>query len=114
MPRAPKWSGIAGIDIRKPVSDNLEFLANANVNFRSSALLAPAGSIVPVSDSYGKINLRLGLANERDGWEVALVGKNLNDERIASFSFPLPNTAGAAVLGTEAPRTIALQISLRR
>ncbi len=114
VPRAPRLSGVVGLNVRQNVTDDWDVSANANVEFRSSTLLAPAGSIVPDSESYAKFNLRLALGRPANGLEFAIIGKNLTDRRIASFGFPLPNIAGAAVLGSEMPRTIALQVSIRR
>jgi iron complex outermembrane receptor protein len=114
VPRSPRLSGVVGLNMRQNVGASWEMLANANIEFRSRALLAPAGSIVPESSGYAKLNMRLALGRPDDGLEFAVVGKNLTDERIASFGFPLPNIAGAAVLGSEMPRTIALQVSIRR
>jgi iron complex outermembrane receptor protein len=114
LTRAPKWSGVGSLSLRQPLSDSFVLRATAEVEFRSSAYLAPPGGVIPLSSSYSKLNLRVAIADERSGWELALIGKNLTDERIASFGFPLPNVAQTAVVGSEMPRTIALQFSLHR
>ena len=58
------------------------------------------------------LDLRLALLSREDGWEVALVGRNLLDEEV-SFRFDYPifggNDETTTVGGLNRPRTIAVQ-----
>jgi outer membrane receptor protein involved in Fe transport len=69
-------------------------------------------------DGYTKLNLRVSLSDVESGWEVALVGKNLTDEKIITYANDTPLAANLAQsVGyyalVESPRTIALQGSYR-
>lgn len=62
------------------------------------------------------LDMRLALASAADSWELALVGRNLLDEK-SSFGFDFPFfggqgdlPVGAATIGSlNRPRTLALQ-----
>lgn len=67
-------------------------------------------------DAYAQFNGRLSLASEEDGWEIALLGKNLTDETIVVYGVDTPvaytvtgATSHHGFIG--APRTFALQAS---
>ena len=66
-------------------------------------------------DDVTRVNARIAL--ETDSWSLAVVGKNLTDEDIASFA---SNTPLSGALGTpsyttyyERPRTVAIQAMYR-
>ncbi len=69
-----------------------------------------------LDDALTLLDVRLALASTDDGWEVALMGRNLLDEE-SSFGFDFPFfggqgdiPVGAATIGSlNRPRTIALQ-----
>ena len=61
------------------------------------------------------VDLRIGLSDEASTWEMALIGRNLLDQK-TSFGFDFPGFGGreiplgAATLGSlNRPRTVALQ-----
>jgi outer membrane receptor protein involved in Fe transport len=65
-----------------------------------------------------KVNARLALADLNSGWEVALVGKNLTDEDVISYSndTPLANSSFGSInhyAFVERPRSVAVQASYR-
>lgn len=78
---APKWSGNLVADFKYPMSDNLQLGLNLNADFsssyRSGNVLDPFGD----QAGYAKLGARLSLGTIDDGWEVALVGRNLTNER---------------------------------
>lgn len=115
---APKWSGNANFDAVFPISSGLQISANVNVDFSSSY---SAGNILEPrtnQDGYAKLGARLALGEIDGGWEVALIGRNLTDERILQTGGPLPLSStltggrGTAFTGIfERPRSIAIQIN---
>ena len=116
VPYAPKWSGTASLSYGRPLGEDYAFEADASVDFRSSvALVIPTNTIVPRSSSYGKLNFRVALRRPKDGLEIAFVGRNLNNERTSTFGFQtFPNVPGSFILSSDEPRTLALQISVKR
>ena len=43
-----------------------------------------------VQDSFSMLNLRLGIGSETGSWQIAVLGKNLTDEKILSFGGDTP------------------------
>ncbi|MBT4522334.1 MAG: TonB-dependent receptor, partial [Halieaceae bacterium] len=74
--------------------------------------LDPKGS----QDSYTRVNARMAVGAADGTWEVALVGKNLTDEKVLSFggnatlAGPLTGGGGNAYYGfIDRPLSVAVQ-----
>ncbi len=112
----PEYTINIGFDYFRPISDNIDFVSfldiqqvdehNVHVN------LDPTGEI----DAYTIVNFRVGLDSEN--WSVGVLGKNLLDEEVISYSAnaPLSDTQ----LGTNThysfvrrPMTVALEATLK-
>lgn len=121
QPRAPKWSGNFDAEYRHPLTDKLTFDGLASVEFSSKTYLQPnIGTTLdaPVRNAYAKLELRLAVQSSQ-GWEVAVLGKNLSDERQPLFTTPVPGTGAggdtSAYYGNlMRPRTVVLQLTLHR
>lgn len=121
---APKFAGNANISWVQPLVDRLSLQTDFGVEFRSRMLnadaeatlgnsLATASAVTADSGGYGKINLRVGLKSEA-GWEIAFVGRNLNDKQVLAYAQSAAYVPGAAVGFLDRPRTLALQLIVRR
>lgn len=117
---SPKWSGNLNLDYVTPISSSMKVAFNVNADF-SSAYIASA-NLDPRTrqDGYAKLGARLALAQIDNQWEVALIGRNLTNQRIlqTASSMPLATTitrnAGNAYNGiVDRPRTIAVQLTGR-
>jgi outer membrane receptor protein involved in Fe transport len=118
---APKWTGNVAADFDYPVSENLQITFNVNADF--SSRYQTSANVLDSSTyqkGYSKIGARLALGTIDDGWEIALVGRNLTNERIilTSGALPLATTltgnTGVANTGIfDRPRNIAVQASLK-
>lgn len=114
-PLAPKWSGSASASYVHPVGQWLEAKLEGSVDFRSKRYYQQDPAASPAGDAFTPVNLSLALASPEQGWELRLIGRNLLDERELSFAFPTPIVGAGAQNGiAEEPRTIALQLSLKR
>ena len=112
-PWAPKWSGSASLDYARHLFRSFDFDGEVSVSFRSREYLNDALSFpLRYSDGFGKLNLRLAVSDSEHGIELALVGQNLNDERVIKYAVPL-SIAGSYYVVPDAPRTISLQLSLK-
>ena len=60
-------------------------------------------------DGYVRWDARLSVSDPDRVWEVALIGKNLSDEKVMFFANDLPGSAGSYMVGLERSRTIGLQ-----
>lgn len=103
-------------DYVRPLSGDLEFFSNLNINFAGEQNvhdnLDPNFNI----DSVTKVNLRLGI--QTDTWSVAFIGKNLSDERVITYSANAP--LSGSLFGTntfyaflERPRQLAVEAAYR-
>ncbi len=113
-----EYSGNVALSYNHSFGDAMEFRAATDFvftdDYNSSQNLDPSQE----QDAYVKVNMRLAIADLNEGWEVALVGKNLTDEEVVSYSndTPLANSSFGSVnhyAFVERPRSLALQASLR-
>ena len=117
---SPKWSGNLNVDYTTPVTSDMKVAFNVNADFSSSYIAAANLDPRTHQDGYVKLGARLALAQVDDRWEVALIGRNLTNQRIlqTASSMPLATTitrnAGNAYNGiVDRPRTIAVQLTGR-
>jgi len=104
-PNSPRWSGNAYADMAFPITGNLLLTGGINMGFSDDYFTD--GSIDPgaLQDSYTRWDARIGLAQIEGNWSIALIGKNLSDEAVNSFTQPLVGYLGYIT----PPRTITLQ-----
>ena len=108
-------------DFDYPMGDNLQIALNVNADF--SSRYQTSANVLDSSTfqkGYTKIGARLSLGTIDDGWQIALVGRNLTNKRIilTSGALPLATTltgnTGVAKTGIfDRPRNIALQASVK-
>ena len=122
-PGAPKWSGNGSITLRQPVTDKLTFTGDVGAEFRTQLFLTDENltqgyngnvttNFIPRGQGYYMINARAGIRS-RDGWELAVIGKNLNDKLIYTYGVGYSLIGPGAYVFTNQPRTIALQLSVQ-
>ncbi|MBN8805080.1 MAG: TonB-dependent receptor [Sphingopyxis terrae] len=116
----PKWSGNLNVDYWTPVGSDLKLSFNVNADFSSSYIAAANLDPRTYQGSYAKLGARVALGQIDNRWEVALIGRNLTDQRIlqTGSAMPLATTitggAGNAYNGiVDRPRTIAVQVTGR-
>lgn len=114
IPFAPKLTGTVQVNYDTALNDHYALNANALVEFRTRQhIIDLANAIIPTSGAYAKLNLRVGVAHDPSGIELALVGKNLTDRRVVNYGYNAFAQAGAAIISTDPSRTIGLQVSIR-
>jgi iron complex outermembrane receptor protein len=115
LPYAPKWSTSLNALYQLPWQQHgLVWRLSSVLNYRSKQYMQ-ADERIP-DNALTLLDMRLALASIDDGWEVALMGRNLLDEE-TSFGFDFPFfggmgdiPVGAATIGSlNRPLTIALQ-----
>jgi len=117
---SPKWSGNLNLDYTTPISSDMKVAFNINADFSSSYIASANLDPRTFQDGYVKLGARLALGQIDNRWEVALIGRNLTNQRIlqTASSMPLATTitrnAGNAYNGiVDRPRTIAVQLTAR-
>lgn len=117
---SPEWTGNVGLDFRMPVGSGMTFGASVTADFSSSFVASANLDPRTEQDSFTKLGARVSVGSEDGRWEVALIGRNLTDERIlqTAGAMPLATTitqgTGIAYNGVyDRPRTIALALRYR-
>lgn len=113
--RAPEWSATFITNVIFPVGDSMLFKGTVDVLYEDELYEnEEIKDIEPnYQDSYYKINARLALASRSDTWEVALIGKNLNDEITYGNGAGVGFFTGSWFKNRQPPRTYALDLSYR-
>jgi len=112
--RAPKWTGTVAAYYETALSPNLDLNVNPFVDFSSSQDHQLPSFNAPRRQAYGLVNLRVAVGPPDKNWEIALVGKNLTNQK-SVLSATIPTLANGPFFGSiQTPRTFALQLSVRR
>jgi outer membrane receptor protein involved in Fe transport len=111
----PEWSASMGADYVFPVSDAIDLRTTLNANYESSTTTGLDEELTRQGD-YVLFDFRMAL--EADSWTLAVLGKNITDEKIIDFTYetPLSTTFSSAPAYTsylKPPRTIAVQFDYR-
>lgn len=119
---APEWTGTFGASYETGLSSDLTFLVSGDARYSSSYLPSGFGQKFSRIDSYVTLDASVRLRSEQ-GWELALLGKNLTNQFYVTGVVDGPSTgsgtgtsAGVAAdqIGFAAmPRTVQLQVSYR-
>lgn len=116
----PEWTGNLGLDYRMPFGAGLVFGAGVTADFSSSFIGAANLDPRTEQESFTKLGARVSVGSDDGRWEVALIGRNLSDERILQVvgAMPLATTitqgTGIAYTGIyDRPRTLALALRYR-
>ncbi|HEX7821753.1 MAG TPA: TonB-dependent receptor [Sphingobium sp.] len=113
-PLAPKWSGSGGFSYRTGLLQDLDFILDGSIDYRSRRTYLPNPADTPSSTAFTPINLSVALAKHDDGLELRLIGRNLTNEMGLNSGNPAPFLPAGNQVGTsERGRTIALQLSGR-
>jgi len=82
--------GNVTFDYRRPVGNNLEFSGALDVFFTSEYDASATYDPALVQDGYSMVNARIALGSETGRWQVALLAKNITDEKILTFGGDTP------------------------
>lgn len=115
----PKLQGNLGIDYKYSFGNGLKMTSTLDVIYSDSYLTTPSLDPRMEQAAYTKINARIALSDSANKWELALIGKNLTDERIITYANGLPvastltgGTSSAYYAFYEQPMSLAVQASL--
>lgn len=111
--RAPEWQGSVSLDWSRPLGDRLMFGAQMNITYSDDYYHQPDLDPIDAEDAYHKINARLALGSSDQRWEVALVGRNLNNRLVKNWSFDTPLMPGTHTSSIAPPRMVTLEATLR-
>jgi outer membrane receptor protein involved in Fe transport len=116
----PKWSGNLNGDFSHEIGGNLKLGVNLNADFSSSYIAGANLDPRTLQAGYVKMGARLSLGHVDDNWTIALIGRNLTNERIMQTAGALPlATTFTARTGVaysaiyDRPRNIAVQFDMK-
>lgn len=110
---APEVSASLTSQYVQPVGDAMELRLQLDLNFSDEYFYTQDRDESDLQEAYYKINGRLSLLHFGQGWEVALIGKNLTNEITRSSGNDVPLFVGAHFAATDAPRSVAVEGLLR-
>src|SRR3546814_3499425 len=105
------WTGTVAAYYETALSPDLDLNVNPFVDFSSSQDHQLPSFNAPRRKAYGFVNLRVGVGAIDKSWELALIGKNLTNQK-SVLSATIPTLAnGPFFAGIQTPRTYALQLA---
>ena len=105
----PELTASIGLQYQRSLGDHLELRSELNINYSDDYFAESDLDANLVQDSYTKVNLYLALASADDQWEIALLAKNLTDEKISSAGNDNPLIDFAYRRYLEPPRQLSIQ-----
>ena len=105
-PFAPETSGSVYADIDFPLSGNLVLTGGVTMSFSDD--FHTSGDLNPAydQDSYEMWDARIGLRAADDRWDVSVIGKNLGDEEVLSFT---ESAFGYGIGYLNMPKSVTIQ-----
>ncbi|MCX2982935.1 TonB-dependent receptor [Halieaceae bacterium IMCC14734] len=111
---APEWSATLSARYAMPLSENLLLAGNLDINYEDEFYSALDLDPNTNHDAATIINARIALSNMDRNWSVALIGKNLTDEKTYVWKNDVPITNSNSYFGLpQRPRSIAVQARYR-
>ena len=111
---SPEWTANLNAQYILPIGDNMELITSADVNYSDEFNSALDLDENTWHDSFTTVNARIALASIAGTWSVALIGKNLTDEKTYIWKNDGPGTNSNTYFALpERPRSVALQARYR-
>ena len=110
LTEAPKHTLSVNGDFRQPLSSEIDFVAHADMSYRSSLFFSASNDPDYTQDDVALVNLRGGFASPEDHWSVVMWVRNLADE-----TYAVSRSAGVIIPGQQiqslgAPRTWGVEL----
>jgi len=109
---APRWSGSVTGTYTGSTGSGVGFVAELT-EILSSSYYMNDGYDDPMNEQhfYARTDARLGLLTPDGQWSVDIIGRNLTDRTILSYStVNWPTSLGSAVWQKQQPRTVGIQV----
>ena len=111
---APQWSATLNARYAMPLSEYLLLVGSVDINYEDTFYSALDLDPSTQHDDATIINARIALSSMDRDWSVALIGKNLTDEKTYVWNNDVPITDSNSYFGLpQRPRSIAVQARYR-
>jgi iron complex outermembrane receptor protein len=108
-PFAPDFSGTVRASYNHPITSSINFSGDLAFSFSGGYTLAPDNDPIARQGDWRKVDLRLGLSGADDDWSVALIGKNIFNEKVFATANDLVQSPGSYYATIERGRSFAIQ-----
>ncbi len=99
--QAPLWAASMQSEYRLPLNQNIDSYVRGLFSLYGDSQNDPTSMIDDI-DSYGLLNLYLGLRSRTGAWEVSIYGKNITETERVLTRDSTPLTTSYRVLATAA------------
>lgn len=106
---APKWSASASIDVNPPISNAVTLVAGAGINYRSSQFSQESNDPIFRIPDLTTIDAYVGIESAAGDKSLRLSVKNLTNDVVPAFLFPIRNAVGATGAITPRGRSVFLE-----
>jgi outer membrane receptor protein involved in Fe transport len=110
---APEWQGTGNLSYEFVLGNGMTLTPFAELEYRDGFFTDVDLDPRSIQDSFVKLNASITLAADDERWNIALVGRNLTDEIVQTFSGPTTAVnafgGGGFYAFSEPGRTIALR-----
>lgn len=114
LPNAPSWAGNAGFIFDRPLTDTVGFGLTGNAAYTDSYWINTTENPLARQESFWRLNASVRVHEVDDKWELALIGRNLNNKRYAVYAPDKPaDGIGQVLIAPARPREILLQGTVR-
>ena len=110
---APDWTGRIGAEYRTSISPSTEMVLTGAAAYRGEVYPTVSSSEVLRQEGYTLFDASIGFEFVDGRYTLALVGRNLSDERYRTHGFDLSDSLGYQLGYYGAPRTVSLTASVR-
>ena len=110
---APELTAQLGAQFSYPVTQNLEWRARLDANYRSEVFFEPQNTARLSGDDRTLLNLRTGFVSDQ-GWEIFAWAKNVTDETYVNYADDREQIAVNATAAYGAPQTYGVTLRVRR
>ena len=105
----PELTASLGVQYHTPLTSSIEFRSELNLNYSDEYNTETDLDPNVAQDAFTKVNLFMAIASMDDTWELAVIGKNLTDEKISSAGNDNPAIDYAYRRYLELPRQFSVQ-----
>ena len=110
---APKWSSSIGANVTVPVGADYEIRFHPTLSYRSKFYMLATLDPLSLQKGYATLDARFSFGSASGSWNIALLGKNLTNERYATVYNTLAGSPGSSTTTLDRPRSIAVQAQLK-
>jgi outer membrane receptor protein involved in Fe transport len=110
---APDFSGNISASYTRALTSDLGGTIELMPYFSTAYFVTPTADPLLRQGGFVKVDARIELASQRGQWSLALIGRNLNDVRTASFRSSVTTAAGSTEALPDPPRSIGVQLNVK-